>query len=104
MAQAYDPNDPRNMGEEIMKGIPGYAILEKLKAAGQAIPEAWGQAKQFLGITPPPPKAPPPGPMNTPRDAQGRPVPINPATGAPFTPQELAQQQAGAQTQQGIRY
>ena len=44
MAQALDPNDPQNMGQNIMQGIPGYGILQMLQRAGRGIPEGWQQA------------------------------------------------------------
>ena len=83
MAQALDPNDPQNMGQNIMQGIPGYGILQMLQKAGRGIPEGWQQAKELLGMSPRPP-APPPGQMPVARDAMGRPLPIDPRTGQPI--------------------
>jgi hypothetical protein len=84
MAQSEDPKD---FGQNILEGIPGYGILQMLKNAGRAIPEGYEQAKQFLGISPRPPVSvtlPPGQAMPVPRDAQGRPLPIDPATGLPI--------------------
>jgi hypothetical protein len=84
--------DPLQYGEQIGQSLPGVGILQMLRGLGQRLPEtAQGglqAALEALGLRQPP--APPtftrPGyaPMPTPRDAQGRPLPIDPNTGRPI--------------------
>lgn len=62
-----DPQNPMNMGESIAQSAPGLNIIQllmKLLGGGQP--------------PPPTPMAPPMQPMPTPRDAQGRPLPVTP--------------------------
>jgi len=85
MADTYNANDPNNMGQNIAQGMPGVGILMMLRnlfsQQQQPNPNAAAQAMQHLGV--PQQQRPP---MPTPRDAMGRPLPIDPRTGQPMMP------------------
>ena len=93
MAQAPDPNDPNNMGQQIASGWPGMGILMMLKRLSSAAPGEADKAMQNLGIQPQaqaqaavPAQAQQQMPWFVPRDAQQRPIPVDPRTGSPIDP------------------
>jgi hypothetical protein len=74
------PPDEQYPGQNIQRSLPGVNMMLMIQRMLQAAGGVGDRAMQYLrpGVAPAPGQAIP-----TPRDAQGRPLPIDPATGRP---------------------
>jgi len=93
MAEQQPPAEPEAYpGQNIQRSLPGVSMMLMIKSMldkfANTSPDIGGQVMRYLNPKAPAAAAPVTNPLlqrqiPTPRDAQGRPLPIDPATGRP---------------------